>query len=464
MNRNELPDHIGIREVFRLAWPILLSMLSYTMMGVADTLFVSRLGNASLAALGVAIPLTFLVLSFGLGLFGGLRVAVSQHTGAGRHDQVRRLAWQGLWLAGVLGGLLALLWPAGEILIRWMGAPDSAAGPASEYFAVRVLGTPAMFASIALKSWFEGRGDTRTPMVANVSANLLNVVLDPILIFGLGPMPVMGVRGAALATVLSMLFSALFLAWRCAEVLRSTPLAPDGALLGEVWRFGIPMGLRMALDVGAWVVFTAMLARLGEAQMAAHVIVIRIVSVSFLPGHAVGEATGVLVGQCVGAGRPDDARRSWRSGMLLALAIMGSGALVFLAFPGLLLSAFRPSPEVLALGRSLLLVAVGFQLLDAVAMVGQGALNGAGDTRFVMFTSVSAAWGVTVPLAYLLAFPLDLGVVGGWVGITAELLALAAVSVIRLRGSRWLKQGLEPRLDEAEVEARGLASALQEGA
>jgi len=450
----------SMRDVVRLAWPITISMLSFTAMGVADTLFVSRLGTEPLAAVGMAVSTTFLILAFGLGLMGGVKVAVAQATGAGDHGSVLRLGWQAVWMTLIVGGALAALAPVGLSLFAAMGAEQRVGEMANAYFLIRVLGSPLTLGVLAFKSWFDGRGDTRTPMVANLLANGLNIALDPIFIFGWGGIPAMGVSGAAAATVAALAVALAFLVWRGIPLLRGASSArPERALLLAIWALGSPMGVRHLLGVGAWVILVGVLAQVGAVDLAAHVMVIRIVSVSFLPGHAISEATSVLVGQSVGAGNRAAARAAVRHSMVLAVSVMAVCGGVFVLIPGALVGVFGVDADVAALGARLLLVAAGFQVFDAVAMVAQGALNGAGDTRFVMVTSVLAGWFLQLPVAYALAVPMGWGAVGAWLGVTVEIAGLAAVSLWRVRGDRWLERACVPGQPAAIAEGANAAAA-----
>jgi MATE family multidrug resistance protein len=411
-----LPERIGPLQVLRLAWPILVSMLSFTAMIVVDSIFVGQLGTAPLAALGIAAPAVFLLFAFGLGLIRGVKVVVSQRVGAGDDVAGERALWQMLALAVGIGLALALLAPFGRPLFVAMGATPEVIAFAVPYYAVRALGAPLTLLRHGVAAWLEGQGDMRTPMVATLIANGLNILLDPVFIFGWGPVPGMETAGAAIATVLAVAVGDLYLAWRVAR--REGPAIsrrPDRRLLASIWRVGSPMGTRQLLEVGAWTVFVSLLARVGEEHLAAHVVVLRIVSVSFLPGYAVGEAGSVLVGQALGARRPELAEQAWRASVRLAVTVMVACAGVFLAIPEALLAPFGVSGEVVVLGRELLVVAAVFQLFDAVAMVGQSVLTGAGDTRFVLASAVASAWLFKLPATWVLAIELGLGRRGpGW--------------------------------------------------
>lgn len=431
---------VGHGTLVRLSWPILVSMLSYTAMTVADSIFVGRMGTAPLAAIGLSAAVIHLPTSFGQGVLGGVRVLVARATGAEDPDRARAIAWQGLWLAAGMGVVVAALVPLGRPALGLLGASAEVLPLAASYFEIRTVAAPVVFVFGALSAFFQGRGDTRTPMVAAVLANGLNIALDPVLIFGLGPVPALGISGAALATVVGMSLGAAILVVAAAvELLRAFhPVEPE--LLADVWRIGAPKGVQYVLDVASWVLFAGLLAGSGDAHLAAHVLVVRIVMVSFLPGFAIGEAAGVLVGQCLGAGRPEQARVAHRLATGHALGVMGVAALVFAVVPDPLIAVFGAEAEVHAIARQVLLLAAAIQVFDAVATVALCVIGGAGDTRFAMVASVGAAWLVKVPVAVVLVRGMHLGAVGAWLGLAAEIAVLAVVATWRVRGSAWLAE------------------------
>ena len=287
----------SVGAVFTLAWPVMVSMLSYTAMSVIDTLFVSRLGTSPLAAVGLAAIVVFFTQSFGAGLMGGVRVLVSQSTGAKDPDTAARLGWQVLWLTLPLGVLMSLMSLAPPDLFFLLGADVQVAEYADQFFSIRILGAPFVLMNIGVSAYFQGRGDTVTPMKATLVGNGINVALDPLLIFGLWGFPALGVAGAASATVIAMSVQLVYLAHCAWPYLRTAPKSADRTLISAILKMGVPIGVRYTLDMGSFVVFSSMITHVGAIQLAAHVIVVRICSLSFLPGHAVGEAAGVLVGR-----------------------------------------------------------------------------------------------------------------------------------------------------------------------
>ena len=224
------------------------------------------------------------------------------------------------------------------------------------------------------------------------------------------------------------------------EFLDPVPLhGLDVRALQEVTRLGLPLAVQRILGVLGFLFFSIVLGWCGEAHLAAHALVLRIVSVSFLPGYAIGEAASVLVGQSLGAKKPERATEAWWMGTRLAIAVMTGCALLFITAPELWLTPFKPSPEVRLLGIQLLLIAGVFQIFDAVAMVGLSCLAGAGDTRFSMFTTITCMWLFNLPLALLLSWVMGWGAPGAWCAMTAEIFAIAVICWWRIRSGHWMK-------------------------
>ena len=433
---NEGYESGSAKEVAHVAWPIVVSMLSYTAMGVFDTLFVGWLGKTELAAVGIATTAFFLVNALFMGTLRGVKVVSAQSTGAEKDREAVSAGWVGAALAVPFGLVVVGLSFLGGPIFAALGGSEAVQALARDYFGVRAVGAGFWYVTMALGNYFQGTGDTRTPMKVNLVANGANVALDPLLIFGLGPVPALGVRGAALATVLAQ-----FVGMCIVFVLFLRAVGTKPALRRDVARkvvkLGFPMGVQQALGVAGFTAFTAMLARMGEAQLAAHQVALKIVSISFLPGYGLSEATSILTGQYVGADDNAAARRSFRSAMGLGVAMMGFCGVVFFAVPGYLIRVFNRHPAVVEIGANLLMVGAVFQVFDAVAMVATGALNGTGDTQFTMWASILGKWLVLVPAAYLFGYVLDWGAAGAWLGLTAEILLVAVVVLSRFSGSRW---------------------------
>ncbi|MCB9685343.1 MAG: MATE family efflux transporter [Alphaproteobacteria bacterium] len=422
----------GHRDLLALAWPIIVSNLSTTTLALVNAIWVGRLGTAELGSIGLATTLFYLVTAFPLGLLGAVRTLVAQSVGADREELARRFAWQGLWVALALGALTAAVAPFGHVVFPWLGASPEVVAPASIYNGIRLLASPLTLLLTALVAGAQGRGDTRWPMVASVLANALNFVLDPILVFGLGPIPALGVGGAAVGVAVgtSAAIGVLALASRSdlGPVVR-----PDTELLRQVWSIGAPQATQWLLDVGSYLAFGSLVAAAGDAHLAAHVVVVRIVMTAVLPGHAIAEAVSVQVGHALGARRAGRALRVVRLGAVQVTAWMAATAVLFALTPDLLVALFGAEPEVVSLVRPVLRLYAVFQVLDGLVMVGFGALSGAGDTGFAMRLSIGSAWLVKLPVAVLLVRGADLGVIGAWGGLAAEITAQVVMLGWRLR-------------------------------
>jgi MATE family multidrug resistance protein len=230
----------------------------------------------------------------------------------------------------------------------------------------------------------------------------------------------------------------VYLGWKARGILRTVDSRLDPALVASVVRMGGPIGMRYFLEMGSYLVFTAIITRVGPIELAAHVVVVRICMVSFLPGHAVGDACGVLVGQFVGAAQTDRAQMVVRSGIKLGICIMLGWGMVFCTVPDLLVAPFQVEASAVNVAIQLLYIAALFQVFDAVVMVLQGSMSGAGDTRFVMVSTLITSWLIKVPLGAYLALGVGMGAVGSWLGFMAELIILSLICALRMRSDAWL--------------------------
>lgn len=444
LNNLKLPSTIGVRDVMVIAWPIMVSMLSFTVMNFVNALWVGPLGKEAFAAVGLGAVLLYAVHGFGLGALAGLKIAVSQAHGEGDDEKARRLLWQGLRLATLMGLAELAFIPLGRPLLEALGASHDVAPLAADYFAARVVGAVPAFLMTALTQYLQGRSRTRAPMVAMIVANVLNVALDPLLINGsggidggVGLIPAMGVAGAGIAASISFAVGGLFLLGVTWRELKATARTFERALFARIWNLGFPLAGRATLEIASYLIFQGVLASVGDAHLAAHVLVVRTISISFLPGYAVSEAVAVLVGQAVGARRLDLVASIRRSGLTIAVTFMCAWGVVFVLWPEPLAAMHSATLEVKHIAVDLFMVSALFQVADAFAMTALGILNGAGDTRFVLYATVSIAWFAKLPLGWALATHGGLGAVGAWWGIVAEAIVLWAVVAWRVRSGAW---------------------------
>jgi MATE family multidrug resistance protein len=427
-------------ELLRLSWPITVSTLSYSVMTLVDTLLVGHLGAAQLAGVGLGGTLAFALMCFAIGLLRGAKTLVSQAVGAGQHGEVGAYLGATLLFAVAIGAVCV---GAGEGLARLLpliAATPAAGGFARSYLGIRTLAAPMALVYVALREVRYGQGDARSPMLATVVANVVNIALACAFVYGLG----WGVAGAAWATVIAHSVEAGVLAlaqrrhgWGIARV--------RAHHLTAVWRIGLPTALQFTLEVGSFALLAAMVSAMSEIDMAAHQIALQVIHFSFLPAFAVAEAASVLAGQAVGADHDALVSRVARLAMGVVGVYTGACTLVLALAAPSIAAGFTREPALLAAAVRLLHVAAAFQISDGANVVARSMLRGTGDVRFAAVVGVVTSWALTPPLAWWLGFHLHLGAAGGWLGLCAEIIVGALVLWWRLERQSWRPAALAAR-------------------
>lgn len=419
-------------ELIRLAWPICVSMLSYSAMTLADTAFVGTLGPAALAGVGLAGTMAFAVLVFGIGLLRGVKVVVSQAVGAGRHEHVEEVSAAGLMIAFVMGALVVIAAQLVVLLVPLLAASEQAGSIGTEYFQVRLLAAPMVYIFCTTRETSYGLGNSRAPMVASLTANVVNIALDYVFIVEMN----VGASGAAWATFIATALEAILMLWLCrATGLRC--LAKGVAWVRPILRVGLATGLQFAVEVGAFTLLTILIAAMSETEMAGHQVALSIIYFAFLPIVAVSEAASVMAGQAVGADRDDLVRTIAVYAQGLALVYAAACAVGIAVAAPTIASFFGDDEDVRATATNLLYVAAFFQLGDAFNIVARGMLRGTGDVKVPAIICVTVSWLALPPLAWLLGHVAGMGALGAWLGICCEIAVVAVILWWRLWKGGW---------------------------
>lgn len=412
--------------MIRLALPVVAAELGWMAMGVVDTLMVGPLGAAALGGAGIGSSLFIAVGVFGMGLLLGLDTTVAQAFGAGNLEECDRWLVGGLWLALIatlpLGGLMWLLIHG----LPSLGFHPDVLPYVVEYFPTVCLSLPPLLLYAALRRYLQARSRVGAIAFALVSANVVNVIANAGLIYGLGPLPQLGVRGAAWATVISRLYMVAVLAWVVWRLHRAQPShrvswALPLARVRRLIALGLPAAAHLTFEVGVFSAATALAGQLRPEALAAHQIALNIASVVFMIPLGVSSAAAVLVGQHVGGRDLPGARRSGWAAILLVQVFMMSSALTMALAPRPFIRLFTTEAAVIAIGSQLLGVAAAFQLFDGLQVATTGALRGLGETRVPMFISLVGYWVSGLPLGWWLCFKAGYGVVGLWMGLAMSL-------------------------------------------
>lgn len=421
-----------VRELVRLAWPIAVSMVSYSVMTLVDTLFVGRLGAPSLAGVGLGGVAAFTLLCFGFGLLRAVKVLTSQAVGRGAVAERNAYLGAGLIVALGLGLAAVLLGQLVADLLPLLAASGEAGAHARTYLQIRVLGTPFILMYCALREHRYGLGDSRSPMWAALAANGANVGLDYLFIVVLGH----GVAGAAWATMAAhAVEGTILLVAQRREGYGLSIVARRH--LRSLLSVGMPTGVQFLLEVGSFSILATLLAALSSVEMAAHQIALAVMHLTFLPALAIAEAGSVLAGQAVGAGRDDLVRPVGRWSMAVSGAYAALCTVVLVGFAHEIARGFADDPRIVLATVPLFWVAAGFQLADAGNAVARSILRGTGDVTWPAIAGITLAWLYIPGGTWLLAYQAGLGALGGWLALCAEIVTGAFVFWWRLERRGW---------------------------
>ncbi len=442
----------GYRQVLGISLPMVASMGSITLMQFTDRMF---LANYSVDAISAALPAgiaSFTAISFFMGVANYTSTFVAQYTGARALDRVGAALWQGIYFALFSSVILASLYFISGTLFDLIGHSPQIRVLERTYFNILTLGAGLVVLSSTLACFYTGRGLTWTVMLVNFAGTLVNIPLDYCLINGIGPFPELGIVGAAIATVTA---SSVIVLTFCILVFRRynrvrfgtwINRAFDSDLFVRLMRYGMPSGVQFFLEIFGITFFIQMLGRLGDLELAASNIVLSIETLAFLPmvGFHIGNAT--LVGQAIGRGRPEDGVYATTSSLHLTFTYMVFVSIVFIFTPEPLLHLFRANQqtslqyaEIIGLGVVLMRFVAVFCLFDALNLVFSGALKGAGDTRFLMWTIAFLCLGVMIVPVYLAVEVFGAGLYTAWALATIYICALGVAFMGRYYQGRWKK-------------------------
>lgn len=433
-----------LRALLRLAGPLALAQAGNQLMSLVDVAMVGRLGPTAMGGVSIGNGLYFTVAVFGIGAVLGADAPIAQAIGAGEGLLARRLLWQALRLALLVGVPAVIVVGVASLALEAVGVSPAVAVQTRRYLLGRLPNAVPLLAFIALRGYLQAVGRTRPIVVAMVLANLTNVAGNALFVFGdatllrLGlpavGLPALGVTGSGLASTLSSFLSVALLA----VAVRGLPLDEDprrrrhdGALLRKILRLGSPVGLQMVAEVGVFALAGILAERFGPTAVAGHQVALTLASFSFCVALGVAAATSVRVGHHIGAGESARARRAGFLGLGAGATFMSLSALAFAIAPRLLARLLTDEAEVIAAAAPLVVIAAVFQLSDGAQAVGAGALRGAGDTRLPLWANLLGHYLVGLPVAVLLGFSFGLGAKGLWWGLSAGLTAVAIGLVLR---------------------------------
>lgn len=437
------------RLILELAWPVILQNFFQTLLFFSDSIMVGALGTYALAAMAIAMPLVFtvqLVLIF----LGSAAVATVGRALGERHEKAAQARAATALLAGFALGVLVAV--GGFLFAERMVAPFVDVTLQADVWVeatgyVRIVYASFGFTALSMVAMgvLRAAGDTRTPMWIGGASVVANIVGNYLLIFGAMGLPKLGVHGAGMATALSRLLECLLL-----MSFLFSPRAPLSLqvrsflrvrwqTLWEYIRIAAPAAVEPLILQSGVLVFVGQLSKLGSAAMAAHRAAMTVESLSFLPGLGFGAAAAAVVGQCLGARKPDLADRGARQAIFMSILLMATVGSTFAIFPSVWAGLFSDNPQVLEPMILCLYIAAVEVPLVGLTLVTQAALRGAGDTARPLLTSLLGMWGVRVPLVWIAIEHLELGLVAAWAIMVLDWLCRGAAVFWLFREGRWKK-------------------------
>lgn len=442
------PDRAGsLRELLTLAIPLIISSGSTALMYVVDRIFLSWDSVESMAAALPAGVLHWNIASLALGTVAYGNAFIGQYEGAGQHQRVGPVIWQGIYFSGIAAALMLICLPLAPQMFAWFGHGEAVQALELRCYRILSAGTLPLLLDTALSCFFSGRGKTKIVMIINLLGTLVNVVLDYVLIFGKFGFPRMGIDGAALATVIAFSsITVMYIGTMIYTERRGSPYCLwsgrrfDRELFGRLLRFGLPTGFQQFLDIACWTVFIQLVGRLGTNELSATSLIFNLNGLAFIPLLGLGTAVTVLTGHRIGEGRPLLAVRTTWLAFAVGTAYVGLFCYVYLFQPDLILQPYglgnRESIRDLVV-QLLRFVAV-YSFFDAMVVVFSSTIRGAGDTRFAMLFSFSMGLlTLVLPTALAVHYSSN-GFLFAWYAVSGFITILGLGFLARFLQGRWM--------------------------
>lgn len=416
-----------------LAAPLVLAEVGWMAMGVVDTMIVGRVSAEAVAAVSLGTMVYYAVGMFASGLLLGLDTLVAQAYGAQDRVDCRKSLVNGLWLAIAMVPIVMGIVAAFPRLLATFGIDPAVSVVTGPYMWALNWGTPGLLGYFAFRRYLQSVNVVRPVTVVLVTANLVNLAANWLLVFGHWGFPKLGAEGSGWATCLSRFYMAIALGvviWHHDHrALFEISWRPHWQRIRELLRLGLPAALQIGLEVGVFATVTVLIGKLSAVALASHQIVMATVSMTFMLPLGISSAASVRVGHALGARDSEAATRAGWTAMALGAAVMTAAGLALTFLPHWIARSYTPDQGILEAGAAILRVAALFQLFDGLQIVATGALRGAGDTRTPMLCHFAGYWVIGLPLGALLCFHFGMGARGLWIGLTVGLIVIGTILV-----------------------------------
>ncbi|HEY6307195.1 MAG TPA: MATE family efflux transporter [Candidatus Angelobacter sp.] len=434
------------RAIVLLAVPMVLEMAMESLFGIVDIFFVAHLGADATATVGITEGMLYIVMSIAVGLSMGTTAVVARRTGERNKDGAAGAAVQSIIMGIACAAVIfAAFFPFAPRLLALMGASPGILHVGSTYSRIMLSGSGIILMLFLINAIFRGAGDAAVAMRVLWVANIINIVLDPCLIMGLGPFPKLGVTGAAVSTTIGRSVGILYQIYLLRRGtgrmdVHRRHLRLDFGVMKTILRIAGNGVLQFMVATASWIALIRLVQSFGSAATAGYTVAIRIVIFSILPSWGLSSAAATLVGQNLGAKEPDRAEQCvWRAAFF-NMVFLATVSLIYLAFAPHIVGIFSRDPVVIHYGANCLRIISSCYVIYAYGMVIVQAFNGAGDTRTPTLINLVSFWIVQLPLAYFLGRGLQLGPNGIFFAILISEVLLAMIAIYVFRLGRWKRK------------------------
>ena len=427
-----------IRNSIFLAFPIMLSQLGHVVVGVVDSLMVGRLGTEELAAVSLSNSFFGFALLFGIGLSYGITPLISSAKGENKKKSIGIILYNGLLINFLFAIFLAFILIISKFILLELDQNKNVLDLTFPYLDVIAVSLIPLMIFQTFKQYIEGLGFTKQPMVISVVANVLNIVLNYLLIFGVGGFPRLEVLGAGYASLISRVFMMVCIIIYVLQAKKFNNfikqlnfLSIKRKIINKILGIGVPSGVQFVFEIGSFSIAAVMIGWFGAEALASHQIALNLASITYMIATGISASSMISLGYFYGKKNYADLKKSGYANFIIVSIMMGIFGVLFILFRKELPAFYIDDPDVIILASNLIIIAALFQIPDGIQSVGLGVLRGIRDTKVPTLVTFVAYWIIAIPLCYFLGVTKNYGPIGIWIGLMIGLWIAAIFHLLR---------------------------------